>query len=93
LVSEALENKVEVAIDSEGNKDFHYQFYNRKLFLYGDFEKMPYEILEYNTDKNTLYFLFYEGAFYELNSNQMKISPLKEIEDPELIEELKNLRN
>ncbi|GEM_PF-874369 len=93
-INEVMENKVEVETISDNKKDFHYQFYNKKLFLYGDFDKTPYEIIEYTVEnnKNKLYFLYYEGKFYELNSDQMKISPLKEINDNELIGELERLR-
>ena len=91
-INKLAEEKIDVETISDGKKDFHYQFYNKKLFLYGDFDKTPYEILEYNTNKSTLYYLYYQGAFYELNSNQMKISPLKEISDEKLIQELELLR-
>ena len=91
-INKGAEEKIDVETISDGKKDFHYQFFNKKLFLYGDFDKMPYEILEYNTNKNTLYYLYYQGAFYELNSDQIKITPLKEIEDENLIKELEMLR-
>lgn len=97
-VNKLDENRVEVETVFDRRKDFHYKFYNKKLYLYGDFEKAPYEIIEYNADvpgqkaDNKLYFLYYEGKFYELETGQMKVSPLKEIVNEELINELKLLR-
>lgn len=86
------ENNVEVETIFDRKRDFHYKFFNKKLFLYGDFEKAPYEIIEYISDSNKIYFLYYEGKFYELESDQMKITPLKEINDSELISELELIR-
>ena len=92
-VNNIFDNKVEVETISDKKKNFHYQFYNKKLFLYGDFDKTPYEILEYSKGSDKLYYLYYEGKFYELNSNQIKTSPLEEIKEPDLIRELDQLRN
>ena len=91
-IKDVFENKVEVETISDKKKKLHYQFYNKKLFLYGDFDKTPYEILEYNAENSKLFYLFFEGEFYELNSNQMKVVPLEEIENEDLIKELELLR-
>ncbi len=92
-IKDVLKNKVEVETISGKKRNFHYQFYNKKLFLYGDFDKTPYEILEYNADDAKLFYLYYEGKYYELNSNQMKIAPLSEIKNKDLIGELELLRD
>ena len=91
-VNKLAENKVEVETVFDRKRDFHYKFYNKKLYLYGDFEKNPYEIIEYNSNSNKLYYLYYEGKFYELMNDQMKITPLAELQDDELINELELLR-
>ncbi len=91
-IKDVMENKVEVETISDNKKNFHYQFYNKKLYLYGDFDKTPYEILEYNASGVKLFYLYYEGKYYELNSNQMKTTVLREIENEELVSELNQLR-
>lgn len=85
--------KVEVETVPNDNKDFHYQFYNNKLYLYGNFDEMPYEIIEFNADKSKLYFLFYDSAYYSLDNNQLKAAPLQELTDEELIQQLDELRS
>lgn len=86
------ESNVEVETIFDKKKDFHYKFYNKKLFLYGDFEKNPYEIIEYISDNTKLYFLYYESKFYELESDQMKVTQLREINDVDLVKELELIR-
>lgn len=97
-INRLSESKVEVETVFDKKKDFHYKFYNRKLYLYGDFEQNPYEIIEYNANTvvadagNRLYFLYYEGKYYRLESGQMKVAPLVELTDDELVNELELLR-
>lgn len=91
-VNRLAENNVEVETIFDKKKDFHYKFYNKKLFLYGDFERNPYEIIEYISDNTKLYFLYYEGKFYELEDSQMKVTPLAEIDDVQLVKELELIR-
>lgn len=97
-ITRLSESKVEVETVLDKKKDFHYKFYNRKLYLYGDFERNPYEIIEYNANTaeaeagNKLYFLYYEGKYYRLESGQMKVAPLVELTDDELVKELELLR-
>lgn len=95
-----LENKTEeeslsaVEIKSEGEyaNTFHYKFYNSKLYLYGDFKNIPYEIIEFNTVSGKSLYLYYQGSFYYLELNQMEVSPLQKINEEKLIEELDSLR-
>lgn len=91
-VDKMSENKIAVETVFDKKKDFHYKFFNKKLYLYGDFEDAPYEIIEYNSNNNKLYFLYYDGKFYELENEQMKISPLVQLKDEDLIKELQSLR-
>lgn len=95
-----LENKTEeeslsaVEIESEGEyaNTFHYKFYNSKLYLYGDFKNIPYELIEFNTVSGKSLYLYYQGSFYYLELNQMEVSPLQKINEEKLIEELDSLR-
>ena len=70
---------------------FHYQFYNNKLYLYGDFDN-KYEILELNTPAGISIYMFYKDKFYELQQNQEKITPLNAIRNSALMRDLKTIR-
>ncbi len=85
-------SKVEVEIKSSKTYDFHYQYFNSKLFLYGDFSKSPYELIELNTDKSKDLYMYFGGKYYALNSNQMEISKLTVLRDKIIIKGLDNLR-
>jgi hypothetical protein len=73
--------------------DFHYRFYNDKLYLYGDFSGNPYEILELNKPNGRSVFLYYDDSYYQINENQENIDALKKITSRKTIEELENIRN
>ena len=96
-LEESLMNTEVTAVEIENEKDhsnsFHYKFYNNKLYLYGDFKNIPYELIELNTVSGKSVYLYYKGNFYYLASNQIEISPLNQIKDQNLIGELEGLRN
>ena len=82
----------EIAIEKVEDQahPFHYQFYNGKLFLHGDFQDAPYNIIALNTENGRKLFLKYAGAYYHLEE-QEAISPLISITDSALILELRRL--
>jgi hypothetical protein len=84
---------IAVEVDSQNKKyDFHYQFRDNKLTLFGPFEKNLYEIMEFfNDDKRTM-FLYYQDNFYLLKDDSEKMKPLGLIQDPALIKKLKEYR-
>ncbi len=83
---------LDVEIDNTKKKySFHYQFNRGKLFLYGDFDKELYEILEFKTKSDKTLFLYYEGKFYPLNKQQVKIVELKPVKERTLIEKLEKV--
>lgn len=71
----------EVIIKRENKDRFHYQFADNKLVLYADFSDKLYEVLELNQDNTKRMFFCYDSKFYQLNPNQIEISPLKEVQD------------
>jgi hypothetical protein len=83
---------VENAVDKKYN--FHYQFKEGKLLLYGPFsEKSTYEVLEFFADnKHNTVVLFYNNNFYLLEDANDKVTPLKPITDPALLNKLKEYR-
>src|SRR5690606_35623661 len=91
-IAEESLSAVEIKSDGEYANTFHYKFYNSKLYLYGDFKNIPYEIIEFNTVSGKSLYLYYQGSFYYLELNQMEVSPLQKINEVKLIEELDSLR-
>jgi hypothetical protein len=93
----SYEPSVTVEIDSENKKyNFHYQFKDGHLVLYGPFvknDKNLYEIMEFFNDKKRTLFLFYSEQYYLLKEDNNKLKPLTAIEDPALIKRLKEYRN
>lgn len=67
---------------------FHYQFIDNKLYLYGDFEDIPYKIIALNSEKNKRLFLEYHGNFYAISNEQKEVAPLNPIEDSVVLGEL-----
>jgi hypothetical protein len=83
---------VEVQIDSSNKKyDFHYQFEEGKLMLFGSFDRSLYEVIEVNGEHHSL-FLFYKDQFYLLNDREKNITRLSPIKDAALIAKLKEFR-
>lgn len=83
---------IQVETDSSSKKyNFHYQFNNGKLQLYGPFDKSLYEILEINGDSHSV-FLFYKENYYLLDEKQNEITKLSLIKDGELLKKLKEYR-
>ncbi|WKN41592.1 hypothetical protein [Tunicatimonas pelagia] len=69
---------------------FHYQFYDDKLFLHGDFAEEPYKIIALNTKSDRNLFLRYAENYYLLEE-QTKISPMILIRDTTLVKQLNKL--
>ncbi|MCK5207608.1 MAG: hypothetical protein KAQ79_06300 [Cyclobacteriaceae bacterium] len=91
-IKENVEANVEIATIKDKRNKFHYKFFENKLYLLGNFNDMPYEILELNSSKGRSYFLYYNENFYKLNSEQVKPTPLVIIENDSLVNELKIIR-
>jgi hypothetical protein len=91
-IKENVESTVEVATVKDKRNKFHYKFFENKLFLLGNFNDMPYEILELNLSEGKSFFLYYNDNFYRLNSEQEKAAPLMRIENDSLVNELKIIR-
>lgn len=84
---------LEVESKDDEKHHFHYRYYNSKLYLYGDFKNIPYELIELNTSSGKNLYMYYKGSFYYIQENQMQVKPLKKIKDVKLIEQLDGLRD
>ena len=92
-IKESVESTVEIATVKDKRNKFHYKFFENKLYLLGNFNEMPYEIIELNSSKGKSYFLYYNDSFYKLNSEQVKPAPLQKIENDSLVNELKIIQS
>lgn len=89
----AAKSSLPVEVDNSNKKyQFHYQFKDGKLFLYGSFKEDLYEILEFfNNNKRTV-FLYYNANYFLLDEAQAKPTPLKAITDTALLKRLREYR-
>lgn len=83
---------IEVSAQPHDKYNFHYRFFESRLYIFGDFKNKPYEILEINTEGATNYYLYFESNYYGLNTDQQKITKLKRIGNEKLIKELEITR-
>ena len=90
--TEISASKMEVITGiSDKKHNFHYQFVQGKLMLYGPFDKSLYEILEIHGEGHAV-FLFYKENYYLLDERQSEITELNYIRDAELLKKLKEYR-
>jgi hypothetical protein len=83
-----------VKTDANNKKyNFHYQFKNGELYLFGPFDKKLIEIMEFFSDNKHTVFLFHENKYYLLNEASEKVKPLTAITDQALIKKLKEHRS
>lgn len=75
------------------NINFHYAFKNKKLVLYGSFETNQYQILEFITADQHVFFLSYKKNYYLLDEKKDSPTPLVHINDPQLQKRLQEFRN
>lgn len=86
--------EITVEIDATHKKyNFHYQFKEGKLFLYGPFESNLYEIMEFFSGEKRTLFLYHKDNYYLLKEDNQKPKPLTAIQDPILLKKLKEYRN
>jgi len=91
-VREDLYSKTEVKTIHHKKYNFHYKLSEGVLTLYGNFEDIPYEILEINSSEGKRLFLNYKNNYYML-INTGEITPLKPVTDTALINELEIVKN
>jgi len=90
--AEISASKMEVITGVDDKKhNFHYQFAQGKLMLYGPFDKSLYEILEIHGDGHAV-FLYYKENYYLLDESQTKITQLRAIQDSDLLKKLREYR-
>ena len=89
--SAPLEEAIDVSTEITRSIDVKYKYYDGKLFLSGDFDRAPYEILEINSASGRRIYVKYLGKYYQVAITD-RLSDLPEVKDDEVIKELKLLR-
>jgi hypothetical protein len=87
--SKATPIDVEI-LESKGTK-IKYRYYAGKLYLYGEFQSQPYEIIEINSASGRRIYLFHMNEYYGITPSDKPVS-LEPISDSKLIQELSILR-
>jgi hypothetical protein len=85
-------NKTEIENLVGAGYTFHYQYYNNKLYLYGDFSSSPYELLEIEYDGSTKLYFFYEGNFHRIIADTKEVTMLRPLRNEKTIKELQSLQ-
>jgi len=90
LTQDVLADNKVVAVETARKDEnmFHYQYFNGKLYLYGDFRENPYEILELNSANGKRLFIFYNDNYYRILDDQQQITPLVQLTDQDIIKKL-----
>ncbi|MDH4058045.1 MAG: hypothetical protein OEU76_04745 [Cyclobacteriaceae bacterium] len=71
---------------------YHYAFEDKKLVLFGSFEKNQYQILEFITKDEHVFFLNYKSNYYLLDDQINAPAALLPIQDTQLLKKLREFR-
>ncbi|MEP0368149.1 MAG: hypothetical protein ABJN36_19930 [Cyclobacteriaceae bacterium] len=91
IVGEKDLDPIDIKTFNRKSTEIRYKYFEGKLFLYGDFKKEPYEILEINSKAARQIYLYYADQYYnvEMSDEIKKLAPIK---SQKLIDELKIIR-
>jgi hypothetical protein len=82
---------IEVETKNTKNARIRYKYYDGKLFLNGNFNKSPYEILEINSANGRRIYLLHMNKYYEVKITD-RLTELPEVKDVKLIQELRLIK-
>ncbi|MEO9476086.1 MAG: hypothetical protein ABJG41_11140 [Cyclobacteriaceae bacterium] len=91
IVGEKNLDPVDIKTFNRKSAEIRYKYFEGKLFLYGDFKKEPYEILEINSKAARQIYLYYSDQYYKVEMSD-EIKALAPIKSQKLIDELKIIR-
>ena len=91
IVGEKDLDPIDIKTYNRKSTDIRYKYFDGKLFLYGDFKKEPYEILEINSKAARQIYLYYADQYYKIEMSD-DIKTLTPIKSQKLIDELKIIR-
>lgn len=90
-VESSVEEPIDVQTEISKSSTIKYKYYDGKLFLNGDFNKAPYEILEINSSNGRRIYVYYLGSYYRVGMAD-KMTELPRVTNSEVLSELKLLR-
>ena len=85
------EEPIDVETENNSSNTIKYKYYDGKLFLSGDFDKAPYEILEINSASGRRIYVHYLGTYYKVGVTD-RLTELPVVKDQDVIKELELLR-
>lgn len=85
-------DRVEIENIIDKKYGFHYRYLDGRLYLYGKFDKSPYEIIEINARSGKRLFFYYQDRYYKIEKATSEITAFETILDQELIKELNILK-
>lgn len=91
-ISNSPSSSIDIQTIDKKSETLKYKFFDGKLFLYGNFNNAPYEILEINTAKEKDVYLIFENQYYKLQSGD-GVKPLEPIRNESLLKDLMIIRN
>jgi hypothetical protein len=77
----ADKTEIEFLAPVENEDNYHYRYYNSKLYLYGDFKDMPYQIIELNDNGKKQLFLSHNDEVYIITDKTTEITELQKLKD------------
>ena len=86
------EEKIDMELVEDRRHSFHYQFFNNKLYLYGDFEGKIYEIIEFNNQDGREFYFYFQQKFYPIEIGQREITELAAVTSKALETSLEQYR-
>lgn len=84
------QSNISVEVMRKKKYDFHYEFTEDRMVLYGKFNDEPYELIEVNLADGKKIFLSYKSDYYAIEPTT-EITPLKVITDQSLIQKIKDI--
>ena len=82
----------ETILKSDANYNFHYQFMEGKLYLYGKFDKGLYEVIDLGGKDGKRSFLYYQNTYYQVLPGTSKVTQLSATDDKGIVASLDKLR-
>jgi len=89
-----MNKPIDIEVKPEtGASKLQYQFYEERLYLYGNFGDVPYEILEINSKDGKRIYLLHQDVYYKLSYPTNKKTDLEKVTNEDLIKELNIFRD
>lgn len=92
-VTKTIDTKAKLDVSLvEDAGEIGYQYFNNKLFLFGEFSAGKYEVLELNNARKKEMYLYFKNEYYYLNPHTFDKTQLENIKNQEIINQLDLIR-